>query len=154
MEQTQAKRDCGTPLHLPPSLDTRDGGEELVDGANRGWPGVGEQFVEQLDGIVEAEASRADATGEEMDGRPCINLRVVWRLDRWGRSSACCGVEWTRVGIGTLPAAAALAGWAPGCQVPPGGGRPRRRDEQRRQGGGQEGVQVRSAARQTAMRAL
>jgi hypothetical protein len=50
--------------------------------------------------------------------------------------------------------AAALAGWALGRQVPPGGGRPRRRDEQRRQGGGQEGVQARSAVRQTAMWAL
>ena len=45
-------------------MGVRDDGEELAEGANRGGPGDKEQFVEQLDGVIEAEASRADAAGD------------------------------------------------------------------------------------------
>jgi len=108
-----------------PSLSTRDDREDMIQGANRGRPGDLEQFVEQLDGVIEAEASRADAAGDgalqlqasvacgahsegHADGDGASASGSMSRLDRWGRRrSACCGVEWARVGIGMVPAVAA-----------------------------------------------
>jgi hypothetical protein len=37
----------------------------VVEGDNRGRPGVQKQFVEQLERVVEAEASRAGAVGDD-----------------------------------------------------------------------------------------
>lgn len=37
----------------------RDDGEEAVDGADRGRPGLGEQFVEQVEGVLGADVPRA-----------------------------------------------------------------------------------------------
>ena len=48
-----------------PSLSTRDDREDMIQGANRGRPGDLEQFVEQLDGVIEAEASRVEAAGDD-----------------------------------------------------------------------------------------
>jgi hypothetical protein len=37
----------------------------VVEGDNRGRPGVRKQIIEQLERVVEAEASRAGAVGDD-----------------------------------------------------------------------------------------
>ena len=103
-----------------PSLSARDDREDMIQGANRGRPGDLEQFVEQLDGVIEAEASRADAGsdgalqlqapvagGTRAAGHVGVGRQVARRrMHRWGLASAgraaAWGGEWVRVRIQEL----------------------------------------------------
>ena len=130
-------------------MGVRDDGEELAEGANRGGPGDKEQFVEQLDGVVEAEASRVEAVGDDVLQLQASVAHAAGHADgvQHGWRVGCGG---SVGGGGEAARAAAWSGrgmesecyrrrfmrwlvgrWASGA-AGPGGGRTTRRDEQRR----------------------